>query len=271
MDRKEKLIKHINPNGQGIEIGPGANPIAPKKDGFKVHIIDHMSREQLLVKYKEHNLDLKQIEEVDFVWQGEGYADLTGKRGFYDWVIASHVIEHCPDLIGFLKGLSDILTDDGVVSLAIPDKRYCFDHFRPITSISKIIDAHLNKHSIHTPGDVAEYFLNVVSKGGSIAWSVNASGEYKFCHTLVNAIQGMNSVVNEKAYLDIHAWCFVPHSFRLIIHDLFSLGLIPLKELEFFQTEGCEFFMTLSKRGEGVKISRLEMLNIIESELVGEH
>jgi len=57
----------------------------------------------------------------------------------------------------------------------------------------------------------------------------------------------------------------------LIIHDLFSLGLIPLKELEFFQTEGCEFFMTLSKRCEGIKISRLEMLNIIESELVGEH
>lgn len=267
MSRKEKALKYINRNSHGIEIGPSLNPIASKKEGFKVHIIDHMNREQLLAKYKDHPVDLNQIEEVDFVWQGESYCDLTGKNKYYDWIIASHLIEHTPDLIGFLINCDSVLKDDGVVFLVVPDKRYCFDRYRPITGVAKIIDSHIQKNKAHTPGTVAEYFLNVVSKGGRIAWDVNASGEYRFVHSLENALQGMESVQSENVYLDVHAWCFVPHSFRLMIHDLFCLGFIPFKEVDFFPTEGCEFYIVLSRNGQGINKSRLEMLNIIESEM----
>lgn len=267
MNRNEKVLRHINKNGHGIEIGPSHNPIAPKSDGYKVHIIDHMSREQLIAKYKDHHVNLKNIEEVDFVWRDENYSELTGKSKYYDWIIASHVIEHTPDLIGFLNDCDAILKDDGVISLVIPDKRYCFDHYRPITGISKIIDNHFQKNKIHTPGTVAEYFLNVVSKDGSIAWNSSITGKYNLVHSLNEALQGMNSVLNEKAYLDVHAWCFVPHSFRLIIHDLFCLGLILFQEVDFFPTEGCEFYITLGRNGREINQSRLEMLNIIESEI----
>jgi len=267
MNRNEKVLRHINKNGHGIEIGPSHNPIAPKRDGYKVHIIDHMNREQLITKYRDHHVILKNIEEVDFVWRDENYSELTGKSKYYDWIIASHVIEHTPDLIGFLNDCDAILKDEGVISLVIPDKRYCFDHYRPITGISKIIDNHFQKNKIHTPGTVAEYFLNVVSKDGSIAWNSSITGEYNLVHSLDDALQGMNSVLNEKAYIDVHAWCFVPHSFRLIIHDLFCLGLIPFQEVDFFPTEGCEFYITLGRNGRGINQSRLEMLNIIESEI----
>jgi len=267
MNRKERVLRHINPNGHGIEIGPSHNPIAPKKEGFNVHIIDHMSREQLITKYKEHRVNLENIEEVDFVWRGETYSELTGERKYYDWIIASHVIEHAPDLIGFLNDCDSILKDDGVISLVVPDKRYCFDHYRPITGVSKIIDSHLQKNKIHTPGTVAEYFLNVVSKAGSIAWDPSSTGEYSLVHSLNNALQGMKSVLNEELYMDVHAWCFVPHSFRLIIHDLFCLGFIPLQEVDFFPSEGSEFYITLGRNGKGVNKSRLEMLDIIEAEL----
>ena len=77
----------------------------------------------------------------------------------------------------------------------------------------------------------------------------------------------MHSVLNEKVYIDVHAWCFVPHSFRLIIHDLYCLGLIRLQEVEWFATEGCEFFITLSRQGTGIDNSRLEILETIENEL----
>ncbi len=142
MNRKEILLLRINEDGHGIEIGPSYNPIAPKRDGYKVHIIDHMSREQLIDRYKTHPVDLNNIEEVDFLWRGEDYRSLTGKNKYYDWIIASHVIEHTPDLIGFLNDCDTILKDDGVISLAVPDKRYCFDHYRPITGLSKIVDSH---------------------------------------------------------------------------------------------------------------------------------
>lgn len=269
MDRNEKVLLHVDKNGHGIEIGPSHNPIAPKKDGYSVQIIDHASREQLIEKYKNHNLNLDNIEEVDFVWQGQPYTELTGKSKHYDWIIASHLIEHTPDLIGFLKECDTILKDDGIISLVVPDKRYCFDHYRPVTGISRIIDNHLLKKEIHSAGTVAEYFLNVVSKGGNIAWHPGATGEFSFVHSLDQAVQGMDAVINHNKYLDVHAWCFVPHSFRLMVHDLFCFGLIPFQEVEFFPTatEGCEFYVTLSRKGKGISQSRLELLDIIKSEM----
>ncbi len=256
----------MNLSGQGLEIGPSHSPIAPKKEGYRVHIIDHMSREQLREKYKSHQVELSNIEDVDFVWKGESYADLSGKRKFYDWIIASHVIEHTPDLIAFLINCDEVLKDDGAISLAIPDKRFCFDHFRPITGLGQIIDAYLQKNSLHSAGTVAEYFLNVVSRAGSIAWDPYASGEYNSVHTLEDARNGFDRVMAKKEYIDVHAWCFTPHAFRLIMHDLHSLGLIQLREVAFFPTEGFEFYITLGRRGNGVNMSRLDMLKIIEAE-----
>ena len=270
MDRESKVRQHINKDGFGIEIGPSHHPIAPKKNGYRVHIIDHMSREQLISKYRDHGVNLDNIEEVDFVWHGERYSELTGKTGFYDWIIASHVIEHTPDFIAFLNDCDTILKDDGVISLVVPDKRYCFDHYRPVTGLSRIIDSRLRGEKIHTPGTVAEYYLNVVSNAGSIGWDANSGGEYDLVHSLDEALQFMNEVQNEKKYVDVHAWCFVPHSFRLIIHDLFSLGLIPIREVAFYPTVGCEFYITLGRNGRGIDKSRLEMLEIIESEIKNE-
>lgn len=117
------------------------------------------------------------------------------------------------------------------------------------------------------PGTVAEYFLNVVSKSGKITWDSITAGEYKLIHSIENALQGIKSVINDKAYIDVHAWCFVPHSFRLIIHDLFCLGFIPFQEVAFFPTERSEFYITLGRKGNGIISSRLEMLDIIQSEI----
>lgn len=267
MNRTEKVLKHIKKNGYGVEIGPSHNPIAPKRDGYKTHIIDHLSREGLQQKYKDHGVNLDSIEEVDFVWANESYTDLTGKQKYYDWIIASHVIEHVPDLIGFLKDCDSILKDDGVISLVIPDKRFCFDHYRPLTTVSRVIDNHMAGSTIHSAGIVAEYFLNVVSKAGQIAWTPDFSGEYQMVHSLEDALRGMDSVIKHNAYLDIHTWCFVPSSFRLMIRDLVELGLISFKEICFYPTSGHEFFVTLGKAGTSPQESRIELLERIESEL----
>jgi 2-polyprenyl-3-methyl-5-hydroxy-6-metoxy-1,4-benzoquinol methylase len=267
MDRLSKALCHIDKNGYGIEIGPSHNPIAPKRDGYRVDIIDHLNRDQLIEKYTEHNVCLENIEHVDYVWNGESYAELTGNQKFYDWVIASHVIEHTTDLIGFLNDCDNVLKDDGVISLIVPDQRYCFDHFRPTTGLAKIIDAHYLKNSIHSPGTAAEYFLNVVSKNGQIAWAEKFEGEYSLVHSLKDARTAIDSILNQKVYLDLHAWCFTPYSFRLIIDDLFHLGFISLREVSFFTTTGCEFYITLGRKGEGPNLDRLELLKVIESEL----
>ena len=50
MNRNEKILAHINKAGFGLEIGPSHNPVAPKKEGYNVSIIDHMTKQELLVK-----------------------------------------------------------------------------------------------------------------------------------------------------------------------------------------------------------------------------
>lgn len=267
MNRKEKILKHIDASGRGLEIGPSHNPVAPKREGYDVQSIDHLSREGLVRKYEEESVDTSGIEEVDYIWRGEPYAELTGKRNYYDWIIASHLIEHTPDLIGFLNDCDSILKETGVISLAVPDKRYCFDHYRPITSIARIIDSHFHNDRIHTMGTAAEYYLNAVLREGMIAWNSDISGEDRPRYLLEEAIEEINSVREGKKYVDIHAWCFVPHSFRLLIHDLNFLGFIPFKEVDFCLTEGCEFFITLGRNGSGIGVSRMEMLRTIESEI----
>lgn len=271
MTRNEKILAHINKNGRGIEIGPSHAPIAPKKEGYRVDIIDHMSQGELLKKYQDHKVNLNNIEEVDYVWNGQTYAELTGKSKHYDWIIASHVIEHTPDLIDFLINCDAILKDEGVLSLVIPDKRYCFDHFRPITGISSIIDKHFSKNTIHSAGTVAEYFLNVATKDGELGWHAHTAGKFNLAHTLEDARSMVHAVREKNVYVDVHAWCFVPHSFRLLIQDLYDLGLISFKEVSFQPTDGYEFYITLSRQGAGIDKSRLEMLNAIEMELKDEN
>jgi predicted SAM-dependent methyltransferase len=267
MTREEKILSRIDKDKIGIEIGPSHAPLAPKKAGFNVHIIDHMTREQLKEKYTGHNVNLDNIEEVDFVWSGQSYAQLTGKSAYYNWAIASHVIEHTPDLISFLKQCEEILTEDGILSLVIPDIRYHFDYFRPITGISKVIDAWYNKHTIHTAGTAAEYMLNVTTRGGQIAWHEGFQQEFSLLHSLTDAQDSMQRIIQKNEYIDFHSWSFTPTSFRLLIRDLNDLGFISLKEVSYYPTVGCEFYINLGKKGDGFLQSRLDALKTIKAEL----
>ncbi len=78
MDRKEKVLRHIRKDGCGIEIGPSYNPIASKKEGYRVQTIDHMSRLELIDKYKDAQVSCDAIEEVDFIWRGKIFPTLRG-------------------------------------------------------------------------------------------------------------------------------------------------------------------------------------------------
>ena len=268
MTRAETILKYLNKSGLGLEIGPSHNPIAPKSAGYNVRILDHLSQSELKEKYKDHNVNLWAIEQVDYVWKGEDYIDLVDDVGSYDWIIASHVIEHTPDFIGFVRQCEALLSEEGVLALAVPDKRYCFDHFRQLTSLAQIIDAHYEGRKIHSPGSVAEYFLNVVSKGGQIAWGAGSAGEYRFVHTVEQAISGMTNVIANQAYLDVHAWCFTPDSFQLMIIDLALLGHTRFSVHDCQTTHGSEFYVWLTKSNSPPDSDRMSLLEAMKATML---
>lgn len=260
MTRRDKLLNPINQRGRGIEIGPSHNPIASKREGFNVVVIDTLDQNGLREKYAPHGIDLSLIEPVDFVWNGERYSDLVGQTEAFDWIIGSHVIEHVPDLIAFLNSCAEVLKNDGVLTLAIPDKRRCFDHFRPTTGLAKVIDTHLAQHRQHTPGNIAEFMLNAVSARGRIAWGANESGEWRRLCAEPDVVSHFHKARSEQWSMDVHGWCFTPTSFRLLIRDLHLLGLTPFLEASWSPTDGHEFFVALSKTAPGTGEDRLTLM-----------
>lgn len=270
MTRQQKLFKYIDRSGLGLEIGPGPNPIAPKLDGFKVEVVDYALKEVLIKKFQAEGVSTDRIEEVDHVWQGQSYAELTGVRNYYDWIIASHVIEHVPDLIGFLNSCSEVLQDRGVVSLAIPDKRFCFDRFRPVSSLGQVIDSHLMLKKKHSVGSKIDFDLNYVRNRGLVYWDRFAPhvNEFEFANKAESIKWHLNADDKAEDYVDCHAWCFTPNSFRLLVFDLYHLGLTDLREIGTFPAEGAEFLIALGKHDSSTSYrpTRLELVEAAEQD-----
>ena len=52
-----------------------------------------------------------------------------------------HVLEHLPDPIGFFQSLERVLTRPACF-VRVPDKRVCFDFFKPLSLTGELLDAH---------------------------------------------------------------------------------------------------------------------------------
>ncbi|MDO9268603.1 MAG: methyltransferase domain-containing protein [Methylobacter sp.] len=260
--REKKVFHLLDKTGMGLEIGPSHNPIAPKKKGFNVHILDHASAAELREKYQGHDVNLDNIEEVDFVWHGENFQDLIGKTNCYDWVIASHVIEHAPDLISYLQQCEALLKPTGILSLVVPDKRYCFDYFSSSSSTGNVLDAYAEKRVRPSPGQIFDHIADASKRNGNIAWaSDEQGGADEVAHTFVAAQAHWAQAVSTTDYMDAHCWRFTPASFRLLISDLLNLGLINLDIKAEFDTMGCEFYVSLGKISDAhMALERLTLL-----------
>jgi predicted SAM-dependent methyltransferase len=269
--RKYKVFHSLDKLGAGLEIGPSHNPIAPKRDGYDVQIVDHASAAVLRDKYKSHGLNLENIEEVDFVWQGQPLSELIGKTKCYDWIIASHVIEHIPDLIAFFKQCSELLKPNGVISLVIPDKRYCFDYFAPLTTTGDLLDAHLQKRQRPSPGKIFDHFSNACSNQGAIAWEKDSTQSFNLIHEITHAHDAWLLAQKNSDYVDVHCWRFTPTSFELIIQDLQQLGLLNIGYKFSFETSGCEFYVSLERKiapNISTLKSRLDLHHAIRKEIM---
>ncbi len=250
--RIQRLRGSITKEMTGLEIGPSLRPVVPKREGFRVEIVDHLSKEELTEKYAAMGLDTSAIEEVDYIWDGRDYCELTGKNSYYDYIVASHVIEHTPDFIAFLKDCSSMLKEGGILSLAVPDKRYTLDHFRTVTTVAEVIDQYLHKDSLGTVGTLCEYALHVCKRGGRTAWAKELDGilpkKYENVHDLAFAQRLYHDATTHPEFHDIHQHIFTPSSFRLLMAELRELDLIDLGISVFHPTVSSEFVVQLKKQ-----------------------
>jgi len=58
----------------------------------------------------------------------------------YDFIIASHCLEHCANTLKTVKEWLRVIKKGGAILLILPDKRYTFDHKRPVTTFEHLED-----------------------------------------------------------------------------------------------------------------------------------
>jgi SAM-dependent methyltransferase len=259
--RTEILLGSVSNNSRIIEIGPCFDPIAPKSAGWNSVSIDHLTREGLAAKYEAHpGVDVSMIEPVDFVWTGGMLSDAvpSEQHGEFDVFLASHVIEHTPDLIAFLDAAQTLLKQDGVVILAVPDKRYCFDYFQPPTTTGQVLEASAKHRRRHSGERAFDHFAYAVTDGGAESWGQRPSQGLRLIHRLEDAARYYSGFENSSDYQDLHAWHFVPSSFELLLLELGRLGETDWQVERITTTAGWEFFAWL-RRGAGTRIGSMSV------------
>lgn len=131
LDRE--VIAEIYLRGNGIEVGALHSPIVVPKSA-KVKYVDIASTEDLRKKY--HDIGHREIVKVDIVDNGEELSQIPDAS--QDFVIANGFIEHCQNPLKTIQTFMRVLKHQGILYLAIPDKRYTFDIERPVTPFEHV-------------------------------------------------------------------------------------------------------------------------------------
>jgi hypothetical protein len=231
-NRKTQLLSGLSKDNPIIEVGPLHNSIAPKRDGWNTTIIDHDCRTGLINKYKNDSaVDIDLIEEVDVIWQQGSLAEAfsSAQQHTFQAIIASHVIEHIPDFIGFFQSAQYLLNpDSGVLVLAVPDKRFCFDAFRPISTTGRVLEAYTQKVQRHSQAALFDHLAYSVHADERCAWGRETPSKLSFSSDIEQALSTLEAWHDSSSapYIDCHGWQFTPASFQLLIIELGELGLI---------------------------------------------
>jgi SAM-dependent methyltransferase len=255
MDRRTKLVGLLDVARQeGIEIGPLTHPVVDKGQG-RIFYADHASIEELKQKYaSDTSVEPERMVPLDAVIGIGTLAEAVDGRTF-DYAVASHVIEHVPDLIGFLRDVADVLRSEGFLCLAIPDKRYTFDRPRGTTVLADVIEAHLLRLRRPSIRQVFDHFATVRPISPEQAWSgLVQDHELARAHTMEDAWRLARLAVASERYVDCHCHVFTPTSFCDVLRGCFELDLLDFKVVQFWSTapNEVEFFVTLRRLPPGL-------------------
>jgi SAM-dependent methyltransferase len=239
MDRFSKITGCLDLSHEvGLEIGPLCWPVVTKAHG-RIFYSDHLSTDELRKKYaSDKNVDHDRIVSVDFVTGSRSLLETVGHGQSFDYVIASHVIEHVPDPITFLQELTSLIRVGGHICLVIPDRRYTFDYYRPVSQFSELVEAHLLKRTKPSPGQVFNFFSRKAIVNAEEAWAGRYDAEPPMIESpLGHALDWAKEAARGDRYLDVHCFVYTPRSFVEVLKCCFELGFIDLRVARFWDTD----------------------------------
>lgn len=263
MKRLDIILAGLDKDMRGLEIAPWHAPLVAKRDGWNTHILDVFDTSTLQSKADaDPNIrpsDHK-IEQVDFVGSATDIAELVplDLHQTFDHIVSSHNFEHLPNPIRFLQGCQRVLKPGGVLSMAVPDGRACFDYFRPHTVTADWLEAYARNRTRPADKDIftSRTHFAALDTGVSevTAFFVDCNVNDVKCTSPLDAAPRFWELPPSETYQDTHCSVITPASLNLILVDLTHLGLLNMSVQHISRTNGCEFFVRI-KNEEPARLS----------------
>lgn len=220
--RRKALLSYTDiKNMAGVEIGPYDRPIV-MRDMANILYADLRTTEELkdAARYGKNRRDPGKIVDVDLVISKDTF-ELPHN---VDFIVASHVLEHVPDPVGWLNRLGSYLNPCGFIFLAVPDRRFTFDHFRSLTSLGLLLEKCRLAPSHPSPEEVFDAFY----------YHVSSIKPLKHSHSLQRSLLMYEKAVAGE-YVGCHCNVFESNRFRLDFQKLIEMGALEL-ELSMFES-----------------------------------
>jgi hypothetical protein len=240
------FVRTVKPYGlKGLEVGAFDLPMIDPTEAL-VKFADYSTTQELKARaavYPQHSVDF--VVNVDYVVREVGW---TAVPEDFDWICASHVIEHVPNMVGWLRTLATKLNNNGVLFLVIPDRRYTFDIHRPETSLGKILlDYYFDRRTVRAE-DIfdAMYYSDAVDPVS--AWSETIRPGERNTPVDVNTVLA-RTFASMHTYIDVHCNVFTAASWREILNAIITLQLIPfvIEEIGDVACNNIDFHCVLRK------------------------
>jgi hypothetical protein len=241
IDGRDSFLRLLAGRNSLLEIGVFDRPSLEflRQDGLRVDYADWLSKEDLMLRAElTEGRDQSNVPDIAYVLSNGSYDQIKLK---YDAVVSHHCVEHQPDLITHFLNIKSILSDDGWYFFSIPDKRFCFDHFIPESTIVDVLDAYYLERKAPSFKSVLEHrcFTSHGFYDGIDPYKCRDPAINEACRRALDEFKA-------SSYVDVHCWIFTSFSFAEIFTQTVELGLLPkCRDFKVYPGRG-EFYVAIA-------------------------
>ena len=242
---RQNFLDAMKINGKMLEIGPLDKPQLDQHSP-NYYSVDVFTKEQLIKNYgHDPSVNKEKIIEPSYIISNNDYSQIKER---FNCIFSSHSIEHVPCVVTFLNNLGGLLADDGYIYLIIPDKRYCFDHFKHDTDIFDVLQSYHEKNYRPRLVDVLRFTIQHTHNNCVDHWD-NKHGVAGGRSELLRLYPGLSQLYNTGTYIDAHVSYFTPENFMEIVDILNEMKLVNVQIHKMYHTfrNNLEFYVILKK------------------------
>ena len=230
VDGREAFLNLIPCDGTLLSIEP-AVLLSVDLGGRAVRRLADRTTAELREVAERAGVDPVAVPEVDLIWRGEAYLELTQEK--FDAALGVHSLERQPCLITHLTNVASVLKLGARWFLVIADRRFGAAHYLPDSTLADALEAFAARRSRHVARNLIASRLMATHDDAATHWAGlhgpdprRPPADDPLREKIATLLDSLRSAPPEGA---TPAWHFTPESFQYLIETLAELGLSPFR------------------------------------------